>query len=330
MTAEGRQSPAAGAAPAVLPSYAVITPVRDEAEHLRRTAHSLLAQTHRPTQWIVVDDGSTDGTREIAQAYASEHEWITVVASGIRHRRGRGAPIVNAFETGRRMLRGRPDVTVKLDGDLFFPSHYFEWVAATFARVPRAGIVGGVVLIPQGDRWRLDGKSTHNVNGVAKAYRTDCLEDIGGLRPSMGWDGIDEYGARARGWEVHVLGELQILHYRPRGSRQPWHQARWEEGLGNHYMGYRASFLLVRAIYRMIVEPPPLLGGAVLAAGYLYGRLRGSEQIDDPGARALLRQEQQMRLRALLSGRREVPLRGLPGGGPAFWMTGDDELSEQA
>ena len=328
MTGEGG-SPAAPAAPPALPRYAVITPVRDEAQHFGRTARSLLAQTHRPTQWIVVDDGSTDGTREMAEGYASEHEWITVVQSGESHRRRRGAPIVNAFERGRGLLRERPDVTVKLDGDLFLPSHYFEWVAATFARVPRAGIVGGLVLIPQGDRWRFDGKSTHNVNGVAKAYRTDCLEGIGGLRPSMGWDGIDEYGARARGWEIYVLSELQILHYRPRGSREPWYQARWEEGLGNHYMGYRPSFLFVRATYRMVVESPPLVGGAVLAAGYLYGRLRGLAQVDDASARALLREEQYTRLRALLSGRREIPLTGLPGGGPAFWMTGDDDRPEE-
>ena len=86
-----------------------------------------------------------------------------------------------------------------------------------------------------------------NVNGVAKAYRVACLEEIGGLRPSMGWDGIDEYGARAHGWHVRVLTELTLLHYRPRGSKQNPLKARWEEGRGNAYMGYLPSWLLVRA-----------------------------------------------------------------------------------
>ena len=44
----------------------------------------------------------------------------------------------------------------------------------------------------------------------------------------MGWDGIDEMAARARGWQVVVATELQILHFNVRGSRQKWWLARWE------------------------------------------------------------------------------------------------------
>jgi poly-beta-1,6-N-acetyl-D-glucosamine synthase len=312
-------------APEGLPSYAVITPVRDEAEHFGRTASAMASQTHRPLEWIIVDDGSTDGTRAIADSYASRYDWIRVVDAGTAHRRARGAPIVRAFNLGRSELRTSPDITVKLDGDLFFPAHYFAWVAWTFARDGSAGVVGGVAMIFDGARWKPDGRSTHNVNGVAKAYRTTCLDDIGGLRASMGWDGIDEYSARAKGWHVHVITELVILHYRPRGSKQVWYQARWEEGQANHYMGYRPSFLLVRALYRMAAEDPPILGGAVLAASYLFARLASRPQVDDPNASAELRREQSQRLKSLLRGRREVPLAGLPGGGPAFWFTGRDE-----
>jgi hypothetical protein len=307
------------AAGAPLPTYAVITPVRDEAEHFTRTASSMVAQTHRPLRWVIVDDGSTDGTRTIAESFAAEHDWITVVSSGQDHDRARGAPIVRAFEKGRAHLDTVPDITVKLDGDLFLPSHYFEWVAAMFARSPSAGLVGGVVLVHDGSRWRPDGDATHHVNGVAKAYRTSCLDDIGGLRPSMGWDGIDEYSARARGWDVVVLSELSILHYHPRGSKQPWWRARWEEGRGNHYMGYSATFLTVRALYRMVVERPPVLGGLVLAAGFATAAVTGAPRIDDAAAVAILRGEQRQRLRRALSGHAALPPVSPPGGGPAFW-----------
>lgn len=312
-------------APEGLPSYAVITPVRDEAEHFGRTASAMASQTHRPLEWVIVDDGSTDGTRAIAESYAQQHDWIRVVDGGQAHRRARGGPIVRAFNLGRSMLRASPDITVKLDGDLFFPVHYFEWVAGTFARDASAGVVGGVAMIFDGAKWKPDGRRTHNVNGVAKAYRTACLDDIGGLRASMGWDGIDEYSARAKGWNVHVLTELVILHYRPRGSKQSWYHARWEEGRANHYMGYRPSFLLLRALYRMAVEDPPILGGAVLAASYFYAHLASLPQVDDMNATAELRREQSQRLKSLLRGRRQVPVAGLPGGGPAFWFTGRDE-----
>ena len=311
--------------PGALPTYAVVTPVRDEADHFARTAESMVSQTHRPLQWVVVDDGSTDGTREIAERYALRHHWIEVISAESAHERARGAPIVRAFQQGCAALRERPEVVVKLDGDLFLPAHYFEWVARTFAREPRAGIVGGVALIPENGRWVPERGNVLNVNGVAKAYRVACLDDIGGLRASMGWDGIDEYGARARGWHVRVLTELTLLHYKPRGSKQNAVQARWEEGRGNAYMGYLPGWLLVRAVYRSLIEKPPVIGGLVLLAGYTWARIRRLPQIDDEAARAELRAEQRARLAGLFRGRGTPALEPPDGGGPAYWATGSDE-----
>jgi len=308
-----------------LPAYSVVSPVRDEAEHLPRTAAALVAQVHRPRQWVIVDDGSTDGTSEIAERLAGEHDWITVVSAPSKHRRARGAPIVAAFKHGLAQLAEQPEIVVKLDGDLFLPAHYFEWVASVFERDPRAGIVGGTVWIPEDGRWRPDyGRTWHNVNGVAKSYRRACLDEMGGLRESMGWDGIDEYAARARGWHVHAVNELQILHYKPRGSKQPWRQARWEEGLGGAYMGYLPAFMLLRVGYRALTERPPLVGGLVLGAGWLWARLRRVPRVDDPLAIAELRAEQRARMRALVGmGSGVGPAAALPGGGPAWWFTGE-------
>ncbi len=59
--------------------YVVITPVRNEAERFPRTIASMLAQTRRPARWVIVDDGSTDGTGQLAEDAAREHDWIRVL-----------------------------------------------------------------------------------------------------------------------------------------------------------------------------------------------------------------------------------------------------------
>jgi glycosyltransferase involved in cell wall biosynthesis len=299
-----------------MPDYAAITPVKDEAAHLRRTAEAMLAQTHRPTRWVIVDDGSTDESFEIAASYAAAHDWIVAIRSGRERRRARGGPIVEAFNRGLRELPERPQFVVKLDGDLFLPAHYFAWVAATFAAEPRAGVVGGLVLINDRGEWVAERMDRRTVHGAIKAYRSDCLEEIGGLDAAMGWDGIDEYAARARGWQVVVLSELQVLHYKTRGSAQPWRSARWEEGRGAHYMGYRWRAVVLRAGYRMLVEHPPLLGGLALGLGYLWSAVKREPQAD-PLARSQLRSEQRGIVRARLG--RGGPAAGLPEGGPAYW-----------
>lgn len=302
-----------------LPSYAVISPVKDEARHFARTAEALLAQAHRPLQWVVVDDGSTDRTFDIASGYAAEHDWITVMRSRASGRRERGAPIVRAFNQGLASLHTHPDFVVKLDGDLFLPSHYFAWVAATFDVDPRAGVVGGIVFVNQNGEWVYDRVSHRMVHGAIKSYRYDCLDDIGGLHESMGWDGIDEFGARARGWNVHVLSELNVLHYKTRGSAQPWFRARWEEGRSAHFMGYRISAAARRVGYRMLVEHPPILGGIALGLGFCWYSLIRAPQAD-PRARRQLRAEQ----RGVLLGRTPTdgPSSHLPERGPAYWLTG--------
>ncbi len=309
-----------------LPAYAVVTPVKDEAAHLPLMIESMLAQTHPPAEWVIVDDGSTDGTREIAAAAAERAPWITATATGPDRgaARARGGAIVRAFDHGRSRIAADHEIVVKLDGDLFLPAHYFEWVAATFAREPRAGLVGGQVLVHDGEGWRPDSVGRHTVHGALKAYRRACLDQMGGLHASMGWDGIDEYGAKARGWKVMPLSELSVLHYARRGAKQRWWRSRMEEGRGVHFMGYLPAFVLVRAAYRMAVEQPALLGGLMLLAGYADARMRGAPIVDDQLAVAALRDEQRGRLRRLVRGGGVDPDRPA-GGGPAFWALHRDE-----
>jgi glycosyltransferase involved in cell wall biosynthesis len=299
------------------PPYAVVSAVKDEERHLARTIESVVAQTHRPAQWVIVDDGSRDGTRAIAAAYAERHPWISVV-SGPGGERARGGKVVRAFDRGRAELSEPHEIVVKLDGDLFLPAHYFEWVGAAFAREPRAGVVGGRVFVHDGAEWVPERVGRHTVHGAIKSYRAACLDEIGGLHASMGWDGIDEYAAKARGWRVIVLSELHVLHYAQRGSKQRWVDARLEEGRGAHYMGYLPAFVALRAAYRMGVERPRVMGGLCLLAGYLESAARRAPQVDDPQAIAELRREQRVRMRRLLSGAR-AGADTLDGGGPSFW-----------
>jgi hypothetical protein len=199
-----------------------------------------------------------------------------------------------------------------------------------FTRVPEAGLVGGVCLYWDGAAWVREKAAAHNVLGAFKAYRTACLDDIGGLQSSMGWDGIDEFAARARGWSVHVLTELSILHFRQRGSAQKWWRARWEEGVGNAFMGYRPDFLILRAVYRGLVETPRVLSGLALLSGFVWARVTRRPQVQDFKARSELRKEQRHRIRNLLRGGRGpslVPL--LSEGGPAFWMDGSPGAADR-
>ena len=55
------------------PRYVIISPVRDEEKYLARTIESMINQTVRATEYILVDDGSTDRTAEIIQKLSLIH-----------------------------------------------------------------------------------------------------------------------------------------------------------------------------------------------------------------------------------------------------------------
>src|SRR5580692_10321891 len=108
-------------------NYVVITPVRDEEEHILSTLESMIRQTVPPKEWIIVDDGSKDNTGKIIDEYASRYEWIKAVHRVDRGFRKAGGGVVDAFNDGYHALTFDAwDFIVKFDGDLTFDPNYFE------------------------------------------------------------------------------------------------------------------------------------------------------------------------------------------------------------
>src|SRR5580693_5047600 len=123
--------------------YVVITPVRDEEKHMEATIEAVAGQTVRPTEWVIVDDGSSDRTGDIIDQYAAKFSWISVVHRSNRGFRKSGGGVVEAFYDGYDRLRCNDwDFVVKLDGDLTFVRTYFEKCFEHFERDPKLGVGG--------------------------------------------------------------------------------------------------------------------------------------------------------------------------------------------
>src|SRR5690349_446793 len=107
--------------------YVLISPCRDEAEHMRQTLDSVIAQSVRPAKWIIVDDGSTDATPKILAEYRNRHDWIEIITRSDRGQRAVGPGVVDAFYAGYAVINPDGyDFLCKLDLDLRLPPRYFE------------------------------------------------------------------------------------------------------------------------------------------------------------------------------------------------------------
>src|SRR3970040_1973936 len=123
--------------------YAAITAAKNEAENLPRLAQCLVAQTVTPSAWVIVDDGSSDGTYEIAAGLGEEHSWIRAIRLATGGTPARGGPVVRAFHEGLAALDAEYDVIVKLDADVSMDERYFEQLLDIFRRDPSLGMARG-------------------------------------------------------------------------------------------------------------------------------------------------------------------------------------------
>lgn len=216
MSAHGPHKTAA--APAG-PWLAVVMPAHNEAQHLEACLGSFVRQTHPPDELVVVDDGSTDATPEIAARFAASHPWIRLVRKESEAGHRPGAKVVRAFQRGLEALSRPFDLIGKFDADLLLPPDYFEKVLAAFKTHDNLGMCSGLVYIQRGDQWVYEPIANRgHVRGPVKLYSAACFNAIGGLRPAVGWDTADVLLARYHGYGVVTLGDLRVKHLRPTGS----------------------------------------------------------------------------------------------------------------
>jgi biofilm PGA synthesis N-glycosyltransferase PgaC len=278
--------------------YILITPVRDEARHIGKTLASVVAQTVPPLRWIVVDDGSTDGTGAILDSHAARVPWIEVLHRENRGYRAAGGGVVEAFYAGYSAVAdGRWDFIVKLDGDLSFAPDYFEECFRIFAAEPGLGIGGGTVCRLERGRTKVDsaGDPPFHVRGATKIYRRACWERIQPLVAAPGWDTIDEVKANLHGWTTRTFRNLEVIQHKPTGGADGYWRDGFKNGLANYITGYHPAFMLAKCIKR-VPDKPVFLASAALLAGYLSGYARGVPRVPDGAMIRYLRGQQMRRL----------------------------------
>lgn len=200
-------------------NFYIIIPAHNEQGSIGLTLNSLVNQTLLPKKVIVVNDNSTDNTQDIVEAYAEKHSWMFLVNSKSTNEHLPGSKIIKAFYKGYKTLDGNYDVICKFDADLIFPKNYLEQLAFHFNSNKKLGMASGFCYIEKNDQWVLENLTNKDhIRGALKAYKKQCFLDIGKLKPSMGWDTVDELLAQCYGWQILTDKTLHVKHLKPTGA----------------------------------------------------------------------------------------------------------------
>lgn len=278
--------------------YVIVSPVRDEVDYIARTFESIVAQTLRPQRWIVVDDGSRDGTSALLDDYAARYPWITVVHRHDRGFRAAGGGVMDAFYAGFALVEHDDwDFVVKLDGDLSFEPDYFARCLREFAIDPKLGVGGGLVCGLVDGQLRVDsaGDPAFHVRGATKIYRRECWAQISPLIKAPGWDTLDEVRANFFGWSTRTFPELKLVQHKPTGSAAGTWSNAFKNGKANYITGYHPAFMAAKCVKRLF-RRPFVVDSVAMSAGFLSGYVKRLPQLADADTIRFLRREQVRRL----------------------------------
>jgi poly-beta-1,6-N-acetyl-D-glucosamine synthase len=289
----------------------VISPVRNEGEHLDAVAASLEQQTRRPDLWLIVDDNSTDATPLILRRLDDQIDWLrtaSMPASDVLDRGDRLAlgRVERVFNRGLDLLDWREFTHVgKLDGDVLLPGGYFERMLERFAQDPRLGLAGGALTERRAGRWVTVATPEEMATGQARIYSRACLAAVGGIPERLGADPIADTYARMTGFTSRTFADLPFRHLRQMGSAQGALRGRARQGAAHYIVHYSLPWAVLRAGKMALGTPPRPLSGPAFLFGYLRAAAGGTRRVEDPAFRAFARAEQRRRMAsALVPGRR--------------------------
>lgn len=286
----------------VLPSYVLITPARDEAKFIESTLQSVVLQTITPLRWVIVSDGSKDGTDEIVRTYALRHPWIHLVRMPERRER-HFAGKVHAFNAGYAELANLPyEIIGNLDADVSVEPDYFEFLLGKFVENPKLGVAG--TPFREGS-YQYDYRFTsiEHVSGQCQIFRRQCFEGIGGYIPRNigGIDLVAVTSARMKGWQTRTFVDKPYVHQRQMGTATAnFMMAPFKVGRADRLLGSHPLWELARSMYQM-TRPPILFGGVFRLTGYLWEVVRRSELQVPPAFVEFRRREQMHRLHSFLT-----------------------------
>ncbi|MEU6027488.1 bifunctional polysaccharide deacetylase/glycosyltransferase family 2 protein [Streptomyces tauricus] len=235
--------------PPVTGPVSVVVPAYNEKECIANTLKSLAQSTH-PIEIIVVDDGSTDGTKEIAEALGMPN--VRVIR---QENAGKPAALNNGVRNASH------DIVVMMDGDTVFEADTVRQLVQPFAD-PDVGAVAGNAKV--GNRNTIIGAWQHieyvmgfnldrrmydllrcmpTIPGAIGAFRREAVLAVGGMsEDTLAEDTDITIAMHRQGWRVVYQEHAKAWTEAPASLKQLWSQRyRWSYGTMQALWKHRKS-----------------------------------------------------------------------------------------
>lgn len=211
-----------------MPTLTIFTPTYNRADTLHLCYESLCRQTCRDFEWLVIDDGSTDGTRELVEGWQEEKK----IPITYFYQENQG--MHGAHNTAYRLIK--TELNTCIDSDDYMPDDAVEKIVSFWKQQGNREVAGIIALnvdfkgkligirLPEGvKRITVGGFYNHGGRGDKKLiYRTEVINSYpeyplfkGEKYVSLGY----KYELIDQDYELLILNEpVCCVNYQPDGS----------------------------------------------------------------------------------------------------------------
>lgn len=259
------------------PKFTIFTPSYNRAHTLARVHESLTLQTYRKFEWVVVDDGSTDGTKELVL------RWVAQSDFPIRYFYQENSGKHIAFNRAVEFSRG--ELFLPVDSDDAFVPNALERLLHWWKSIPegKRNNYTGIVCLCQDEQGHLVGQrfpeNPLDTNALDLTYklkirgekwgfhRTEVLRDhpfpedafTRFIPERVVWDQI------ARKFQVRCVNEPLRIYYQDSGNQLTKTNLRSKASVRNYFL-----LILNRDLDCFRYDPKTFIKLAVLYARYSF------------------------------------------------------------
>ncbi len=262
--------------------YIIVTPFKNEINFLPKVLKSVVNQTILPSLWILVDDGSTDGSYEVVNEWAKRTSYIKVLKINGMRRREIGfhysEVTLKGFEYFRKIWNDSYDYIGILDADIVLPNDYYERLIKKFDEVENLGIASGIVTCRIGDKLICEKEPPEWPCGAARLWKRKCFEKTG-WKITRAPDTVSTVMAMHLGYKTRNFPDLVITHLRPTWSGGGFWAGYIDIGKTRYYLGYDVISATIASLKYTIDYPH--IGTIPFLIGYFDDFIKYRRRINE-------------------------------------------------
>jgi glycosyltransferase involved in cell wall biosynthesis len=264
----------------------LVTPIKNEAENIPQLVRSVASQKKIPILWVVVDDGSTDGSDRIIEETIPKYSWIFLLRLP-KSERDIGFHYSHVCRVGffkALALAQQKEIEFEyialLDADITLESNYFATLNERMEQDPKIGIAsGGTWSLKKGEYYQEKQIQTMP-SGCARIWKRKCFIETNGYEDTMAPDSISNARANLAGWKTQRFEDIKAYQSRPVGSAEGLSKGYFKYGEAHYFRWVHPVVILAKAF--LLVKKGHINLSIAYLKGYLHAFKTKIPRLTDP------------------------------------------------